>query len=158
MNCIILRRTFSVLPFLRLLGRQKEETEGKEGEGGWGWGLGWVAAQKRTSSSGPHLPSLSVRNTAEVLSDLNGESQCVPPLLSQQTEQVLLMWLSAFSSSCLVRRLPSFRKVHSILKGWGYKTQFNPLQKRDGEGEGEGKGKKKISGAIEWLDEDNVHK
>lgn len=47
------------------------------------------------------------------------------------------MWLPAFSSSCLVRRLPSFRKVHSILKGLGDKTQLNPLQKREREGEEE---------------------
>lgn len=64
------------------------------------------------------------------------ETVCSSPL-SQQTEQVPLIWLPAFSSSCLVRRLPSFRKVHSILKGLGYKAQFNPLQRRDGEGEGE---------------------
>ena len=47
------------------------------------------------------------------------------------------MRLPAFSSSCLVKRLPSFRKVHGILKGLGYKTQLNPLQKRDREEEGE---------------------
>lgn len=34
MNCIILRKAFPILPFLQLLGRQKEETEGKQREGG----------------------------------------------------------------------------------------------------------------------------
>lgn len=158
MNCIILRRAFSVLPFLQLLGRQKEETEGKEGEGGWGWGLGWVAAQKRTSSLGcPPSLSLCQKHSRGAFRPKWRKPVCSSPVVTANRAGPPDV-LSAFSSSCLVRRLPSFRKVHSVLKGWGYKTQFNPLQKRDGEGEGEGKGKKKISGAIEWLDEDNVHK
>jgi len=72
-----------------------------------------------------------------VLSVLNGASQNIPPLVSQHTLQVLLVGLPACSSACLVRTLPSFGKVHSVLKGLGDKPQLNPLQKRHREGERE---------------------
>lgn len=149
MNCIILRRTFSVLPFLRLLGRQKEETEGKEGEGGkvLRAGLSGSTEEDQQFGSPPSLP-LCQKHSRGAFRLKWRKPVCSSPVVTANRAGPPDV-LSAFSSSCLVRRLPSFRKVHSILKGRGYKTQFNPLQKRDGEGEGEGKGKKKISDATE---------
>lgn len=129
MNCIVLRKTCSILPFLQLLGRQKEETEGKEGEGGrmMRAGLSGSTEQDQQFGSPPSLPLCQKRSRGAFRPKWR---QCVPPYCHSKHSR------SSFQLSSFLIFLPC-QKVHSILKGLGYKIQFSPLQMRDGEKEGE---------------------
>lgn len=154
MNCIILRKTFSILPFLQLLWRQKEETEGKEGEGGrvMRAGLSGSTEEDQQFGSPPSLP-LCQKHSRGAFRPKWRVSVFLPCCHSKHSRSSWYGFhfshLVALSEGC--HRLERYT---AFWKDWGIKCN-SVLYKRE---TGKGKGKSKVSGAREWLDEDNVHK